>query len=381
MNRRAFLSAVATGVLTRWHLDVDADAPGNNAWEPHAKDIEAQIPELMRTTKVPGLSLAVFILGKIVWLRGFGVRDRASGIPVDIGTLFEAASMSKPLFAYVVLKLCEKHILDLDTPLTRYTQRRLLDGDSRFDLITARQILSHSSGLVPDWRSASEPLRIASAPGEKWSYSGEGYYYLQSVVTDLTGHTDLNHCGSFEGGLRVCATDFGDFMESRLVVPFGMSRSGYIERDRISKYRARPHNANGDPLPFRPAGPVDLARYGAAGGLLTNPADYATFMMGVVDPKPPDDFHLRSSSLKQMLTPQIEVAKGTDYTVSWGLGWRIARTSHGLLFGHGGENPGFQCISEVCVDDRSGFVVMTNGDSGSKLLEKLAPEISNRLHS
>jgi CubicO group peptidase (beta-lactamase class C family) len=335
----------------------------------------------MRTAKVPGLSLAVFVRGKIVWLRGFGVRDRASGIPVDVGTLFEAASMSKPLFAYVVLKLSEKHIVDLDTPLTKYTSRRLLDGDSRFDLITARHLLSHSSGIVPDWRSASEPLRMASAPGEKWSYSGEGYYYLQSVVTELTGHSDPNHCGSFEAGLRVCATDFGEFMESKLVVPFGMSRSGYVQRDRTFKYRARPHNANGDPLPFRPGGPIDLARYGAAGGLLTNPADYARFLMEVIDPKPKDEFHLSSSSLRQMLSPQIEVAKGTDYTVSWGLGWRIARTPRGMYFGHGGENPGFQCISEACTDDRSGFVVMTNGDSGSKLLEKLAPEISTRLHS
>jgi CubicO group peptidase (beta-lactamase class C family) len=218
MNRRTFINgatAAASGLILRTYPQKTVE----NAWVPHTKDLESQIPELMRTTNVPGLSLAVFIRGKIVWLRGFGVRDRASGIPVNTRTLFEAASMSKPLFAYVVLKLCEKRILDLDTPLTRYTRRRLLDGDSRLNLITARHILSHSSGLVPDWRSASEPLRIVSAPGEKWSYSGEGYYYLQSVVTDLSGHTDPNHCDSFEAGLRVCATDFGEFMESRLVVP------------------------------------------------------------------------------------------------------------------------------------------------------------------
>jgi CubicO group peptidase (beta-lactamase class C family) len=380
MNRRTFINgatAAASGLILRAYEQKAVE----NAWEPHAKDLESQIPELMRTTSVPGLSLAVFVSGKIVWSRGFGVRDRASGFSVDTGTLFEAASMSKPVFAYVVLKLCEKRILDLDSPLTRYTRRRLLDGDSRLNLITARHILSHSSGLVPDWRSASEHLRIASAPGEKWSYSGEGYYYLQSVVTDLTGHTDPNHCDSFEAGLRVCATDFGEFMESRLVVPFRMRASGYVWRDQFSKHRARPHDVNGNPLPFRPAPPVDLARYGAAGGLLTTPADYAKFLMEVVEPKPVDEFHLNSSSLKEMMTPQIEVAKGSDYSVSWGLGWRIARTQHGVYFGHGGENPGFQCISEACVADRSGFVVMTNGDNGAKLLEKLAPAISTHLHS
>src|SRR5690242_19412825 len=123
MNRRAFLSGVATGVLSGWHLNVDADAAVISAWAPHSRDLKAQISDLMRATDVPGLSLAVFRRGRIVWLRGFGVRDRASGVPVDTGTLFEAASMSKPVFAYVVLKLCEKGTLDLDIPLTHYTQR------------------------------------------------------------------------------------------------------------------------------------------------------------------------------------------------------------------------------------------------------------------
>jgi CubicO group peptidase (beta-lactamase class C family) len=335
----------------------------------------------MRTTNVPGLSLAVFRRGKVVWLRGFGVRDRVSGVPVDARTVFEAASMSKPLFAYVVLKLCEKGSLDLDKPLTSYTRRRLLEGDSRLNLITARHVLSHSSGLVPDWRSASEPLRIASTPGEKWSYSGEGYYYLQTVVTELTGHTDANHCDTFEGGLRVCATDFGEYMESRLVVPFGMRSSGYPWRDQFAKLRARPHDVNGNPLPYRTGRPVDVARYGAAGGLLSTPGDYAKFLMDVVEPQTENEFHLHESSLKEMMTPQIEVATGSNYSISWGLGWRMVRTPHGLYFGHGGENPGFQCISEACTADRAGFVVMTNGDNGAKLLEKLAPEISTRLHS
>jgi CubicO group peptidase (beta-lactamase class C family) len=380
MNRRVFLSGAVAGVLSGWHIHADADVAAKSAWAPHSRDLEAQISDLMRATNVPGLSLAVFKRGRIVWLRGFGVRDRASGVPVGTSTLFEAASMSKPVFAYVVLKLCEKGTINLDTPLTHYTQHRLLE-DPRLNLITARHILSHTSGLVPDWRSSDQPLKIAFTPGEKWSYSGEGYSYLQSVVTELTGRTDPNQCATFEAGLKVCATNFGEYMESRLAVPFGMRASGYVWKEWFDSRRARPHDVKGNPLPYRTNRPVDTARYGAAGGLITTPGDYAKFLMEIVDPKPQDDFRLSASSLKEMTTAQIEVAKAADYVISWGLGWRIAQTSRAVYFGHGGENPGSQCISEACVADRSGFVVMTNGDNGAKLLETLAPEISKRLHS
>jgi len=335
----------------------------------------------MEATHVPGVSVAVFRNARLAWRQGFGVMNRESGNAVNTETLFEAASMSKPVFAYIVLKLCEEGILDLDTPLTHYTRQRLIDHDSRLDLITARHILSHTSGLVPDWRSSEEPLKIASTPGQKWAYSGEGYYYLQSVVTELTGHAEPSRCGSYEAGLRVCATDFGQFMDTRLVVPFGMKSSGYSWRKEFETNRARPHDVEGTPLPYRSQSAIDLARYGAAGGLLTTPGDYAKFLMAIVSAAPHDHFHLQPAPLARMTAPQIDVAKTDKYTVSWGLGWRIVTTPDRQYFGHGGENPGFQCVSEACAANRSGFVAMTNGENGAKLLEVLAPDISTRLHS
>jgi CubicO group peptidase (beta-lactamase class C family) len=379
--RRRTLLNTAAGSVAACVLSACAHRTAEGGWTSHSRELESRISGLMRATNVPGVSVAAFQNGRIVWQRGFGVMDRESGNPVDTETMFEAASMSKPVFAYVVLKLCEEGVLDLDTPLTRYTRHQLIEDDSRLDLITARHILSHTSGLVPDWRSWDKPLKIAFNPGEKWSYSGEGYYYLQSVVTELTGRTESNQCGNYEAGLRVCATDFGEYMESKLVSPFGMGSSGYVWRNGFGKYRARPHNMKGTPLPYRTGRAVDLARYGAAGGLMTTPGDYAKFLLAIVDPLTPDQFHLKGSNLRQMTAPQIEVAKADSYTISWGLGWRIATTPHGEYFGHGGENPGFQCISEACAADRSGFVVMTNGDNGAKLLEALAPDISRRLHS
>ena len=187
--------------------------------------LKQRIPQMMTDTNVPGLSIAVIQGARLVWSRGFGVRDRESNVPVDEGTMFEAASMSKPVFAYAVMKLCERGLLGLDTPLTKYTTRRFLKGDPRLDLITARHVLSHTSGFQ-NTRSQREPLKIHFTPGEKWTYSGEGFAYLQSVVTHLTGRVNPKLCSKYKADLEVCATDFNESMKANLLVPFGMESSG-----------------------------------------------------------------------------------------------------------------------------------------------------------
>ena len=128
------------------------------------------------------------------------MRDRSTGVPVDDDTIFSAQSMSKPVFAYRVMKLCEQGMLDLDAPLTKYTTDIFVKNDSRLKEVTARRVLSHTSGL-PNWRSKENPLRISFPPGTKWLYSGEGYHYLQSVLTRVAGHTDESQCGETRDGL------------------------------------------------------------------------------------------------------------------------------------------------------------------------------------
>jgi CubicO group peptidase (beta-lactamase class C family) len=144
------------------------------------------------------------------------------------------------VFAYAVLKLCEDGILSLDRPLTTYSTERLLD-DPRVDLITARRVLCHTTGL-PNWRSG--PLSLAFTPGERWSYSGEGYWYLQSVITQLLGHVDPDNCSVFEDGLRVCATNIGDYLKANVLTPFGMTSSGYIWNDEYETRVAQGHDAH-----------------------------------------------------------------------------------------------------------------------------------------
>ena len=108
------------------------------------------------------------------------------------------------------------------------------------------------------WRKGfrkTDPLKIHFSPGERWDYSGEGYSYLQSVMTHLTGHVNPNDCRTFEDGVKVCATDFEEYMKANLFVPFGMTSSGYLYREGM----ARPHDEKGTMRGDRKATAVDAA--------------------------------------------------------------------------------------------------------------------------
>jgi CubicO group peptidase (beta-lactamase class C family) len=150
------------------------------------RQLERLVPELMSQGAVPGASIAIIKNATVVWHRGFGVRDASSHAPVDDDTVFEAASVSKTVFAYAIMQLVDRGTLSLDRPLTDYTSERVLEDDARLNLITARHVLSHTSGF-PNFRTRAEPLRIHFTPGERFEYSGEGYWYLQSIVTSRRG--------------------------------------------------------------------------------------------------------------------------------------------------------------------------------------------------
>ena len=332
----------------------------------------------MTEFKVPGLSLALIRDASVAWRRGFGVRSRSSSDPVDDDTVFEGQSMSKPVFAYRVMKLCELAVLDLDAPLTRYTAERYVENDPRLDLVTARRVLSHTTGW-PNWRSKDDPLRFNFTPGDRWSYSGEGYHYLQSVVTRLVGRVDSTQCGTFELGYRVCATDFGDYMTANLLKPFGMTRSGYVWTEAIGTNQAGAHDKDGTPFSRRKSTAVDVARYGSAGSLLTTAGDYAKFLIEVMAPKPPDAFRLNDASRTEMLRPQIAVPESPIPT-EWALGWQVWRLEKGQAIAHGGDDSGFHSLSAFFPARRSGFVVLTNGDGGADLIwKRLLLDLVSRL--
>src|SRR5579863_37794 len=231
-----------------------APIPMNAATEAGlAKDI----PTLMEKAGVPGLSIAVIRDGKTAWTESFGVRNAETKKPVENDTMFNVGSLSKPVFAYGVLKLVDAGKLKLDEPLAPYLPREMTEGDPRFLQITARLVLSHRTGF-PNWPGDGKPLTIHFTPGERFSYSGSGMVLLQKAVEKITGKL-LN-----------------DYMQEAVFAPLGMKHSSYVWNPAFENEVAIGHDVSGAPVDLFKA---DQAN--AAASLETTAEDYAMFLDAV----------------------------------------------------------------------------------------------------
>jgi CubicO group peptidase (beta-lactamase class C family) len=166
-------------------------------------------------------------------------------------------------------------------------------------------------------------------------------------------------------------------MKTHLFSPFGMGSSGYVWSDKMEKLMAHPHGVKGEPIQQNHATVEHVSRFGSAGELRTTPTDYAKFVIEVIDPKPPDAFRLKSDTVKEMLRPQVDLPVARDYPSrsSWALGWQILHTDHGDLISHGGDNEGFHAMHVASGNRKSGFVVMTNGENGYKMISQTLKDL------
>jgi CubicO group peptidase (beta-lactamase class C family) len=307
-------------------------------------DLEHRVPELMRAGEVPGVSIAVIRDGKLFWSGTFGVADPSTGAVARPDTTFQAASLSKPVFAYIVLRLVDRGTLGLDTPLVSYLPYERF-ADERAARITARMVLSHTTGL-PNW--GGEHLKLAFAPGERFSYSGEGYFYLQKVVEKLTG------------------TPLAELARREVFAPLGMTRTSYV-------WLGQPAAAGVDDSGnVQSTDPAQTAN--AAASLLTTAGDYSRFLLAVVTGQ-----GLKPESAAAMLTPQIHVpSKLGDPSatprddMSWGLGWGLVKTGDGEFFWHWGHQDAWRAFTAVRRDGRAGLVVFTNSATGLSIARALS---------
>ena len=178
--------------------------------------------------KIPGMSVAVIKDSKVVYHRGLGVRNTLTREPVTDDTVFEAASMTKPVCAYLVLRLVDRGVLKLDTPLYTYLPYEDIAYDDRYKLITARMVLTHRSGF-PNWRNGK--LDIKFVPGTQFSYSGEGFVYLGKVVEKLTGKKLVDLC------------------QEEVFEPLGIEHASLVWTEEIGEahgHRSRRHVADGE---------------------------------------------------------------------------------------------------------------------------------------
>jgi CubicO group peptidase (beta-lactamase class C family) len=272
---------------------------------------------LIQLYHIPGASLTV-IQEQTITTFDWGVKKSSLADPVASSTVFEAASLTKPLVAYLALKLCEKGVLGLDRPLPPL--------EENLPSITLRQILSHTAGFPTENRKAGDPLRLISSPGSCFAYSGEGFCYLGRVIEHLTD------------------TPLASLTRELVFKPLHMEESSLIWEEKYNGQAASPHNRQEQPLEkWKPTQAI------ASFSLHTTASDFAKFMIG-------------AKAFPEMSV----VSHRVNDSIGWGLGWGIEMMPDGNhAMWHSGDNGAFQCLAFQ--NKQIGFVIMTNSANGMKL--------------
>ncbi|WP_083490671.1 serine hydrolase domain-containing protein [Stenotrophomonas humi] len=394
-GRRRFMAHAAAlsalGVLPPSHaLAASCERSDDCSWIPDDVFL-AELSRIMQAFAVPGIGIAVVEAGEVAWSRGFGMANALTGTPVDARTVFEDASLSKPVFAYLVMQLADQGMIDLDRPLVEYRRPDYLGDHPWTALITARDVLRHSTGL-PGWRTspATEKLVPMVRPGTRIDYSGEAFFWLQLVVETLTGQSlddamqthlfapanmrDSSYAWNAELAARSVhghrAHDRTDAEEPRQVIREQWSIAQQIA-DRWGKPLSAwkyedAERALPDVMALAPPGlvtwPGDILA-NAAASLRTTVQDYATFLALMMARKQRMSWEVTEATRLAMLTPQIKVpGRWTEK----GLGWNMEQTRDGPMFYHSGSNSGiFKNFAIGDAPRRRGIVVLTNGGSGS----------------
>ena len=356
----ASLLITTTAQTTQTHVaEVKADAnaginAGINAGTKAEKNAElsAQFQQLASKHQVCSAAL-VYIKGGQIQEPSFA-KGCADAVMPDANSIFQAASLGKPVFAYAVLGLAAQGKLALDEPLMQYLpqgyQHALRQGDinspqelvtdPRLQKITARMVLQHMAGLH-NWSSGK--LEFQSEPGTRWQYSGEGYMLLQAVVEAITGM-----------GLQA-------WMQQQVFTPLGMLHSSY-QPPREWQDLLITGSIQGKALPLRPA-----RKAVAPASLHTSISDYARFAQAV----------LKDTTLqKQILDAPVMANQRSK--IEWGLGWGLSHTStaeHAPLLWHWGNNYGYRAFVILAPAAGDGMILLASGDQGLRLAEAMTTNI------
>jgi CubicO group peptidase (beta-lactamase class C family) len=307
-------------------------------------------PALIGSAGVPGLSMAVIRKGELEHILYLGVRDNRTKVPVNAETVFEAASLSKPLVAFAALQLVDAGKLNIDEPLSRIVPI-LVPAESRSSSITARHVLAHTTGL-PNWRREEYPLRTYFSPGSRFSYSGEGFVYLQSAIE------------------RLLDEPLENVMKQLVFEPLRMDRSSYVWQAPFEENFAASHDEHGHVGDkFRPTSA------NAAYSLHSTASDYARFLVAAMS-----GARLSKPTHREWLRPQVRVPAGrsealdsdppeTHRAVAWGLGWGLEPARK--AFFHWGANPGASAFAIGVPAERSALVLFANSDNGLGIVPRL----------
>lgn len=344
-----------------------------------ANELTKKIHNIVEKAEVTGLAVSILNQNETIYQNTFGFRNKKKLEPLKINTLMYGASLSKAVFSIIVLQLVQERKIDLDVPLQDYLEKPLPDyyfskgwqgfkdlkGDRRYEAITARMCLTHTTGF-PNWRFLTNKgfdkngkLYFKFEPGKRYSYSGEGFGLLQFVIEEIMGE-----------GLENLA-------QERIFEPLGMDRTSYIYvlNKSLDGNYALGHNANHQTIPFNEADDA-----GAAGSLGTTPADYTIFLEAIMkhqliksttfDKLREKQIEIRS---KQQFGPNalVETSENEEIDLAYGLGWGMLTSPYGQGIFKEGHDEGFQHYSILFPEQEIGILLMSNSDNAKSVFKEI----------
>lgn len=342
-------------------------------------DLDVKIKSLMEAAKVTGLAISIFNDNQIVYRKAFGYANYDRKTALQINHSFYGASLSKAVFGYLVANLVDEGVLDLDKPLQQYLDFPLyklnaenkgrgmqdLENDKRYEKITARMCLSHTTGFQ-NWRWIPRPgvpenkekqLRIYFEPGTQYFYSGEGIILLQYVIEHITGK-----------GLEELAKE-------KVFEPLQMKNTSYVWQDRFEDTYCLGHTADQQVIEKDKR---DEAQ--AAGSMETNLIDYSLFVKHVLQ-----QYNEKSSSATRLFEPSFRIRTQAQFGplsikqsddndaihLSYGLGWGLLQSPFGFGAFKEGHDEGFQHYSIIFPEKGIGVVVLSNSDNAESIYKEL----------
>lgn len=327
----------------------------------------------MDTARVTGLCLAIIQDNRPVYVQAYGYKNRSLRQINDTSTVFYGASLSKAVFAYLVMRLIDQRVIDLDKPLYQYLPRPLpeydkykdLAGDDRWKLVTGRHCLDHTTGF-PNWRwfnpNGGNKLQFFFTPGQRYAYSGEGLTLLQFVIETITGKS-----------LETLA-------EENVFVPLGMTKTSYVWQPDFETNYALGHLEKEDTIPK-----VRRSKPNAAGSMETNIADLSRFFAAVNRGE-----GLSAGVMQQMLTPQISISSSRQFPslntttttanqaihLFYGLGFGLFTTPYGQAFFKEGHDDGWGHFALCLPGRKQAVLIITNSSNGESIFKELFEELA-----
>lgn len=304
--------------------------------------IDSFINQQMEALDVPGISLAIINDGEVVYHLAEGFADIDKKERVTTRTIFEGASLSKPLFAYFIMGFVEEGKLDLDKPLHEYLPYKDIAYDERYKKITARMVLTHTTGF-PNWRTDHEggKLFISFEPGSTFQYSGEGYQYLAKVLAHI---------------LKTDDTGLEKVYQERVARPLNLKYTKYLQDSENMKNKSLGYKDGKDV-----GGDNDPKKFGSAFSIHSEALDFSKWLIALINKE-----GLSEKSYDELFKTQVVLSEDHPQRAAgitdWTLGFGKATMPFGSAYGHGGNNPGYASIFVISPDTKWGYVMFTNAN-------------------